>query len=262
MSDILARILTAKHAEVERCAAQVPLHIVRERAEAKGQLRGFADAVCSRARAGNAAFIAEIKKASPSRGVLREDFDPAWIAQRYASHGAACLSVLTDQPFFQGKPQDLESARSVCGVPVLRKDFIVDAYQVYEARAMGADAILLIVACLDDGALLEYETLAHALGMAVLVEAHDAVELERALRLRTPLVGINNRNLKTMDISLGTVLSLRTQVPADRTVVCESGLRTHQDVVRMQDAGIHAFLVGSACMTASDPGLALAELFG
>jgi indole-3-glycerol phosphate synthase len=205
--------------------------------------------------------IAEIKKASPSRGVLREDFVPADIAQSYAEHGAACLSVLTDRQFFQGSVDYLKQARASCQLPVLRKDFLVDAYQVYESRAMGADAVLLIAACLDDAQMADFEAIARGLFMDVLVEVHDAQELERALRLRTGLIGINNRDLRTFETSLDTTLALQSQVPADRLLVTESGILTPADVARMTDAGVHAFLVGEAFMRAPDPGAALAQLF-
>jgi indole-3-glycerol phosphate synthase len=206
--------------------------------------------------------IAEIKKASPSKGVLCEDFIPADIAQTYAEHGAACLSVLTDVQFFQGQVDYLKQARASCQLPVLRKDFMVDAYQIYESRSMGADCILLIASCLDDAQMKDFEAIAIGLDMAVLVEVHDGAELERALKLKTPLVGINNRNLKTFEVSLDTTLGLRTQVPADRILVTESGIHTRDDVLRMGAAGVNAFLVGEAFMRAPDPGVALDALFG
>ena len=205
-------------------------------------------------------MIAEVKKASPSKGVLREDFRPADIAASYERHGAAALSVLTDVSFFQGSSAALQQARDACALPVLRKDFIVDAWQVYESRAMGADAILLIVAALDDAQLRDFEALATGLGMAVLVEVHDGGELERALRLKTPWVGINNRNLRTFEVSLDTTLGLLERIPADRSVVTESGIATPADVSRLRSAGVHAFLVGEAFMRADDPGAALARL--
>ena len=211
--------------------------------------------------AGQAAVIAEVKKASPSKGVLRADFDPAAIARSYAASGAACLSVLTDRDYFQGAPEYLAQARDASGLPALRKDFIVDAYQVVEARAMGADAILLIVAALTDAELREFEALAYALGMAVLVEVHDAAELDRALRLSTPLLGINNRNLRTFATTLDTTLELLPSIPADRIVVTESGILAPADVTRMRNSGVHAFLVGEAFMRAADPGAELARLF-
>jgi indole-3-glycerol phosphate synthase len=212
--------------------------------------------------AGQAAVIAEIKKVSPSKGVLREDFIAADIAQSYAEHGASCLSVLTDKQFFQGSVDYLKQARASCQLPVLRKDFIVDAYQVYESRAMGADAVLLIAAILDDAQLRDFEAIAHSLDMAVLVEVHDAPELLRALKLRTPLIGINNRNLKTFEVTLDTTLMLMREVPVERLLVCESGIQTRDDVLRLGAAGVTAFLVGEAFMRAPDPGEALAILFG
>ena len=204
---------------------------------------------------------AEIKKASPSKGVLRADFEPADIAQSYAEHGAACLSVLTDQQFFQGKVDYLKQARASCHLPILRKDFLVDAYQVYESRVMGADAVLLIAACLDDAQLRDFEAIALSLDMAVLVEVHDAAELARALRLKTPLIGVNNRNLKTFEVSLQTTLDLLREVPADRLLVTESGIATRDDVLRLGAAGVNAYLVGEAFMRAAEPGQALAALF-
>ena len=207
-------------------------------------------------------MIAEVKKASPSKGVLREHFVPAEIAASYARHGAACLSVLTDAQFFQGAPAFLEQARAACDLPVLRKDFMVDAYQVFEARAMGADCILLIAACLDDAQMADLEAQAQALGMAVLVEVHDGAELERALLLKTPLLGINNRNLRTFEVTLDTTLALLPRVPVDRLLITESGILGRADVQRMRDANVHAFLVGEAFMRAPDPGVALADLFG
>jgi indole-3-glycerol phosphate synthase len=212
--------------------------------------------------AGQAAVIAEIKKASPSKGVLRAEFIPADIAQSYAEHGAACLSVLTDKQFFQGSVDFLKQARASCDLPVLRKDFMIDAYQVYEARAMGADAILLIAACLDDAQMADMEAVARSLDMAVLVEVHDRAELDRALKLKTRLVGINNRNLKTFEVSLQSTLDLLPCVPADRLLVTESGIQTVEDVKRMREAKVHAFLVGEAFMRAAEPGEALAKLFG
>ena len=207
------------------------------------------------------AVIDEIKKASPSKGVIREDFVPADIAQSYAEFGAACLSVLTDRDFFQGSPDYLKQARASCNLPVLRKDFMVDPYQVYEARAMGADCILLIAACLDDAQMADLEAIAMGVNMAVLVEVHDREELQRALKLKTPLVGINNRNLRTFDVTLQTTLDMLPDVPADRLLVTESGILARQDVTQMRAAGVHAFLVGEAFMRAPEPGLALAELF-
>jgi indole-3-glycerol phosphate synthase len=223
--------------------------------------RDFVGALRERLDAGRAAVIAEIKKASPSRGVLREHFHPAEIAAAYERHGAACLSVLTDRAFFQGSPAYLQQARDACELPVLRKDFMIDPYQVDESRVWGADAILLIAACLDDAAMADLEAQALALGMAVLVEVHDGAELERALRLKTPLLGINNRNLHSFDVSIETTLGLLSQVPADRLLITESGILARADVQRLRDAGVHAFLVGEAFMRASDPGAALGELF-
>jgi indole-3-glycerol phosphate synthase len=211
--------------------------------------------------AGQAAVIAEIKKASPSKGVLRADFIPADIAQSYAEFGAACLSVLTDKQFFQGSVDYLKQARASCDLPVLRKDFMIDAYQVYEARAMGADAILLIAACLDDAQMADMEAVARSLDMAVLVEVHDRAELNRAMKLKTRLVGINNRNLKTFEVSLQTTLDMLPDVPADRLLITESGIQTPDDVRRMREAKVHAFLVGEAFMRAQEPGEALAKLF-
>jgi indole-3-glycerol phosphate synthase len=223
--------------------------------------RDFVGAVRAKMDAGCPAIIAEIKKASPSKGVLCEDFIPADIAQSYAEHGAACLSVLTDVSFFQGSVDYLKQARASCQLPVLRKDFLVDAYQVYESRAMGADAILLIAAILDDGQMKEFEAIARSLDMAVLVEVHDASELQRALQLKTPLIGINNRNLRTFEVSLETTLALLPDVPPDRILVTESGIVTRDDVLRMGAARVNAFLVGEAFMRASDPGAALSALF-
>ena len=261
MSDILDRILATKRVEVERARAERPLADVRRAAEERRDQRDFVGALRHRLAADESAVIAEIKKASPSRGVLRENFDPKSIAAGYATHGAACLSVLTDRDYFQGASEHLATARAACALPALRKDFVVDAYQVIEARALGADAVLLIAAALTDAQLAEFEALAHSLGMAVLVEVHDAAELERALRLATPLVGINNRNLRSFETSLNTTLSLLPFVPDDRIVVTESGIVTSTDVARMRAAGVHAFLVGEALMRAPDPGVALAQLF-
>ena len=263
MSDILHRINAVKREEVAAAMARRPLAALRAEAESRGEApRGFERALRAAIAAGQPAVIAEIKKASPSKGVLREDFRPAEIAQSYARHGAACLSVLTDQPFFQGSVAYLQQARAACALPVLRKDFMVDPYQVYEARAMGADCILLIAASLDDGPMAELEDCARGLGLDVLVEVHDGDELERALRLKTPLLGINNRNLKTFEVTLDTTLALLPQVPADRLLVTESGILAADDVRRMRDAQVNAFLVGEAFMRAPDPGAVLAQLFG
>lgn len=261
MSDILQQIVAVKHQEVAAARKKKSLEAVRADAESRVLTRGFEAALRAKVTAGQAAVIAEVKRASPSKGLLRPDFIAADIAQSYAEHGAACLSVLTDVQFFQGSVDYLKQARASCDLPVLRKDFLVDAYQVYESRAMGADAILLIAACLDDAQMAEFEQIARSLDMAVLVEVHDGAELERALQLKTPLVGINNRNLKTFDVSLDTTLSLQAQVPADRLLVTESGIHTRDDVLRMRSAGIQAFLVGEAFMRAPEPGEALAALF-
>jgi indole-3-glycerol phosphate synthase len=261
VSDILDRILAAKAAEVGAARASAPLELVRERALAAPAPRDFIGALRAKIAAGAPAVIAEIKRASPSRGVLREDFDPAAIARSYAAHGAACLSVLTDRHFFQGAPEHLLAARAACGLPVLRKDFVIDPYQVHESRALGADCILLIVAALDDRQLGELEACALELGMAALVEVHDAAELERALALSTPLIGINNRNLRTFETRLETTLALLPQVPADRLVVAESGILAREDVDLMRRGGVRAFLLGEALMRAVDPGAALRDLF-
>ena len=262
MSDILDRIIAVKREEIANARRECDDAQMRARAEGLSPPRGFERALRATIDAGRSAVIAEVKKASPSKGVLRADFDPATIAASYERGGAACLSVLTDRQFFQGCAEYLIAARANCKLPVLRKDFIVDAYQVYEARAMGADCILLIVAALDDDALAQLEACAHALGMDVLVEVHDAAELERALRLKTPLVGVNNRNLRTFAVSLDATLGLLDRVPHDRLVVTESGIHTSDDVAKMRAAGVNAFLVGEAFMRAPDPGSELARLFG
>ena len=262
MSDILDKIVAVKRDEISLARRKRDLASLRRDAESLGGQRDFVGALRGKIAAGKAGVIAEIKKASPSKGVLRERFDPAGIAESYAEHGAAALSVLTDQQFFHGSAACLEQARAACALPVLRKDFMVDAYQLFEARAMGGDCILLIAACLDDALMVDLEAQAHALGMAVLVEVHDGTELDRALRLKTPLVGINNRNLRTIEVSLQVTLDLLTEVPAGRLLVTESGILERADVQRMRDAQVHAFLVGEAFMRAPDPGLALAELFG
>ena len=261
MTDILDKIVAVKRDEISAARRKRDLQSLRRDAESLGGQRDFVAAVRAKIAAGRAGVIAEVKKASPSKGVLREHFVPAEIAASYAEHGAACLSVLTDVQFFQGSNAYLGEARAACTLPVLRKDFMVDAYQVYEARAVGADCILLIAACLDDGLMAELEAQAHELGMAVLVEVHDGAELDRALRLRTPLVGINNRNLRTFEVTLDTTLGLLKHVPADRLLVTESGILAKSDVKRMRDANVHAFLVGEAFMRAADPGAALADLF-
>ena len=259
--DILARILATKAKEVATARKEKPLEVVRAEARAAAPVRDFAAALKARIAQGNPAVIAEIKKASPSRGVLRPIFDPAAIAARYEAGGAACLSVLTDRDYFQGAPEHLTAARGACALPALRKDFIVDEYQVYEARALGADCILAIVAALDDEQLAALETCARELGMATLAEVHDAAELDRALRLAMPLIGINNRNLRTFEVSLETTLGLLARVPEGRVVVTESGILARADVARMRSAGVHAFLVGEAFMRAADPGAALRALF-
>lgn len=261
MSDILNKIVAVKRQEVAAAIRRKPLDAVRFDAETRGLTRDFAGALRARIAAGKPAVIAEVKKASPSKGVLRADFIPADIAQSYAEYGAACLSVLTDKDFFQGSVDYLKQARASCDLPVLRKDFIVDPYQVYESRVMGADCILLIAACLDDAQMKTLEALAFSLDMAVLVEVHDRAELDRALKLKTPLLGINNRNLQTFEVSLDTTLTLLQDVPADRLLVTESGITTPAEVARLRGAGVNAFLVGEAFMRAEDPGVALAALF-
>jgi indole-3-glycerol phosphate synthase len=260
-NDILQKILAVKREEVAAALAAKPLTALRAEAEAQSPPRDFAGAIRAKVSLGKTAVIAEIKRASPSKGVIRADFRPGEIAASYAAHGAACLSVLTDRRFFQGAPEYLMEARAACALPVLRKDFIVDEYQVFEARAMGADCILLIVAALDLPRLQALEALAHKLGMAVLVEAHDAAELDLALQLRTPLVGINNRNLRTFEVSLETTLSQLPRIPGDRIVVTESGIHAPANVALMRARGVHAFLVGEAFMRAPDPGAALTRLF-
>ena len=266
MSDILNQIVAVKREEVAAAQKRISLAALRADAESRVLTRDFEGALRAKIAKGQAAVIAEVKKASPSKGVLRADFIPADIAQSYAEGdgkvSAACLSVLTDRQFFQGSVDYLKQARASCNLPVLRKDFLIDPYQVYEARAMGADAILLIAACLDDAQMRDLEAIARGLDMAVLVEVHDGAELERALALKTPLVGINNRNLRTFEVTLQTTLDLQKSVPADRLLVTESGILAPADVKTMRDAGIHAFLVGEAFMRADDPGLALARLFG
>ncbi|MBP6339543.1 MAG: indole-3-glycerol phosphate synthase TrpC [Vitreoscilla sp.] len=261
MSDILNRIVAVKRNEIVAAKALRPMDAVRRDAEALGGQRDFVGALRAKIAAGQAGVIAEVKKASPSKGVICDPFVPAEISASYAHHGAACLSVLTDQQFFQGHADYVQQARSACTLPVLRKDFMVDAYQVFEARAMGADCILLIAACLDDAQMADLEATAFGLGMAVLVEVHDGEELDRALKLKTPLLGINNRNLRTFDVTLETTLGLLPRVPADRLLVTESGILGRADVQRMRAAQVHAFLVGEAFMRAPNPGMALAELF-
>lgn len=260
-SNILTKINAVKHQEVAAAKKRKSLEAVRADAESRVLTRDFVGAMRAKQAAGQSAVIAEIKKASPSKGVLRNDFIPADIAQSYTECGAACLSVLTDKQFFQGESDYLRQARASCPLPVLRKDFMVDAYQIYESRAMGADAILLIAASLSDAQMTEFEHIARSLDMAVLVEAHDGDELQRALKLKTPLIGINNRNLKTFEVTLDTTLGLLAEVPKDRILVTESGITTPADVARMREAGVHAFLVGEAFMRAADPGEVLAKLF-
>ena len=263
MSDILNQIVEVKRQELAAAQKRTSLAAMRADAESRVLTRDFVGAIRSKIAAGQAAVIAEIKKASPSKGVLREgEFIPADIAQSYAEGGAACLSVLTDRQFFQGQVDYLKQARASCQLPVLRKDFMIDAYQIYESRAMGADCILLIAAILDDAQMAEMEAIARALDMAVLVEVHDAAELQRGLKLKTPLIGINNRNLRSFEVTLDTTIALRKEVPADRVLVTESGILGAADVQRMREADVHAFLVGEAFMRVAEPGEALAEMFG
>jgi indole-3-glycerol phosphate synthase len=260
-SDILNQINAVKREEIAAAQRVRSLEAVRADAESRVLTRDFEGALRARIAAGRAAVIAEVKKASPSKGVLREEFIPADIAQSYAEHGAACLSVLTDKQFFQGSVDFLKQARASCDLPVLRKDFMLDPYQVYEARVMGADCILLIAASLDDAQMADLEAVARSLDMAVLVEVHDRDELQRALKLKTPLVGINNRNLHTFEVTLDTTLGMLADVPADKLLVTESGILGREDVLKMREAGVHAFLVGEAFMRATEPGEALAKLF-
>lgn len=259
--DILKKILARKAEEIAERAMALPPAEMRAKAEQAGPVRGFVRSLRARIEAGQAGVIAEIKKASPSKGVMREDFQPAAIARSYAAGGAACLSVLTDRDFFQGCEDHLRQARAACALPVLRKDFTVDPYQVYEARAIGADCILLIAAALDDARMRELAQLAVSLGMDALVEVHDRVELERSLPLELPLVGINNRNLRTFEVSLQTTLDLLPLIPPGRTVVTESGILAPPDVTLMREHGVHAFLVGEAFMRAREPGVELRRLF-
>ncbi|HWX00656.1 indole-3-glycerol phosphate synthase TrpC [Collimonas sp.] len=265
MSDILNKILDVKADEVAAAKKQQDFASLRREVEsdteARAALRGYEAALRAKIAAGHAGVIAEVKKASPSKGVIRADFRPAEIAVDYAAHGAACLSVLTDIQFFQGSPEYLKQARAACNLPALRKDFMIDPYQVYQARSWGADAILLIVAALDHGLMAEMEAVAHELGMSVLVEVHNAEELNAALKLKTNLLGINNRNLRTFDTSLQTTLDLLPHITPDKLVVTESGIHTKDDVKRMRDADVHAFLVGEAFMRAEHPGAELARLF-
>ncbi|MDO9075462.1 MAG: indole-3-glycerol phosphate synthase TrpC [Rubrivivax sp.] len=260
-SDILDRIVAVKREELAVARAARSLASWREEAQARHDLRDFEGALRAKLDAGSAAVIAEVKKASPSKGVLREHFIPAEIAASYALHGAAALSVLTDERFFKGSAAYLQQARAACTLPVLRKDFMIDEYQVVEARALGADCILLIATCLSDQQMADLEAAAHTLGMAVLVEVHDGEELDRALKLKTPLLGINNRNLRSFEVTLDTTLALLPRVPADRLLVTESGILARADVQRMRGAGVNTFLVGEAFMRAPDPGEALARLF-
>jgi indole-3-glycerol phosphate synthase len=266
MSDILNKILAVKADEVAAAKKYRDLASLRREVESDKDparaVRGFENSLRKNIAAGRAGVIAEVKKASPSKGVLRADFRPAEIAESYEAHGASCLSVLTDVHFFQGSTDYLKAARAACTLPVIRKDFIVDLYQVYEARAMGADAILLIVSALDHGLMAELEACAQELGMDVLVEVHDGDELTAALKLRTRLVGINNRNLRTFETSLDTTIGLLPRIPADKLVVTESGIMVPDDVKRMRDHNVHAFLVGEAFMRAPDPGAELRRLFG
>ena len=261
MSDILTTILARKADEIAERSARVSLADLRARADDAPPTRGFADALNAMIAQGDPAVIAEVKKASPSKGVIRPDFRPADIAVSYEFGGAACLSVLTDVDFFQGADDYLRQAREACTLPVLRKDFTVDPYQIYEARVLGADCILLIVAALDDGQLVDLSGLAMQLGMDVLVEVHDIDELERALQVPVPLVGINNRNLRTFEVSLDTTLAMKDAVPKDRLLVTESGIVVPEDVATMRDAGVNAFLVGETFMRAEEPGEALRQLF-
>ena len=265
MSDILKKILDVKADEVAAARKYRSLESLRSEVESdaglRADVRGFEASLRRSIGAGRAAVIAEVKKASPSKGILRADFKPADIAESYARHGASCLSVLTDKNFFQGSADYLQQARAACALPVLRKDFMVDMYQVYEARAMGADAILLIVAALDHGLMHELEACAMELGMDVLVEVHDDAELTAALKLRTLLLGVNNRNLRTFEVSLDNTLALLPRIGSDKLVITESGIMGASDVKRMRDANVHAFLVGEAFMRAPDPGVQLAKLF-
>ncbi len=265
MSDILDKIVAVKHQEVAAAKQRTPLEAIRFDAESRVLTRDFEGALRAKIAAGHAAVIAEVKKASPSKGVIRADFVPADIAQSYAEGdgevSAACLSVLTDKQFFQGGIDYLKQARASCDLPVLRKDFMVDDWQIYESRAIGADAVLLIAACLDDAQMKDFEAIASGLGMAVLVEVHDEAELARALKLKTRLVGVNNRNLRNFEVSIRTTIDLLPKLPTDRLLVTESGIATREDVATLRAAGIHAFLVGETFMRAPEPGEALADLF-
>ncbi|MGV8940660.1 MAG: indole-3-glycerol phosphate synthase TrpC [Lysobacter sp.] len=261
MTDILQKILARKHEEIDQRSKIRSLDSVRARAGNQPPTRGFVEAIKRKHAAGEAAVIAEVKKASPSKGLIRKDFDPAAIARSYEVGGAACLSVLTDVDFFQGSNRYLGEAREACSLPVLRKDFIVDPYQVYEARMIGADCILLIVAALEDGPMVEMANLANELGMDVLMEIHDIDELERALQTDCELVGINNRNLRTFEVSLDTTIDLKAAIPGDRIAITESGIATRQDVARLREAGVDTFLIGESFMREADPGTALQRLF-
>ncbi|MET3108990.1 indole-3-glycerol phosphate synthase [Oxalobacteraceae bacterium GrIS 2.11] len=265
MSDILNKILDVKADEIKAAKQYQALTSLRrdveQNIELRNALRNFESGMRGKIQSGKPGVIAEIKKASPSKGVIRAEFDPAQIAVSYHQHGAACLSVLTDVHFFQGAPEYLQQARAACTLPVLRKDFMIDPYQIYQARAWGADAILLIVAALDIGLMRELEALAHELGMGVLVEVHNADELNAALKLTTPLLGINNRNLRTFEVSLDNTLALLPQIPPEKLVITESGISTADDVKRMRDANVHGFLVGEAFMRATEPGVEMARIF-
>lgn len=262
MTDILSKIVERKREELASAQQRVSFSMIRSLAEdTKGSVRPFEANIRGRTAIGQSAVIAEIKRASPSRGSIRTDFDPARFARSYERAGAACLSVLTDGPFFDGSPEDLRTARAACSLPVLRKDFIVDPYQVYEARAMGADCVLLIAACLEGGRLQEMEDIAQGLGMAVLPEVHDQAELERVLALRTPLVGINNRDLRTFEVSLSVTLDMLEQVPVGKVVVTESGISSAEDTRLMRLRGVNAFLVGEAMLRFDEPGLGLTTIF-
>jgi len=262
MSDILQKITATKLEEVQHLKSRKSLEAVREDAWSRVLTRDFEGALRTKVGQGKAGVIAEVKKASPSKGILRDPFFPADIAQSYAEHGAACLSVLTDQVYFQGAVDYLKQARASCDLPVLRKDFLVDPYQVYESRVMGADCILLIVSCLSDPQLQEFEAIARSLDMAVLVEVHDEEEMERALKLKTALIGVNNRDLKTFQVSLETTLNLKKMIPDGKLLVTESGISSVEDVKMLREQGVNAFLVGEAFMRAKEPGEALAAMFG
>ncbi|WP_424948044.1 indole-3-glycerol phosphate synthase TrpC [Candidatus Spongiihabitans sp.] len=261
MPDILSEILATKAAEVTQRAQRLPLSALRQQCEAVARTRGFVDAIAGQIVRGGAAIIGEIKKASPSQGIIRHNFDPAAIAESYAKCGATCLSVLTDEKYFQGHDDYLGQARSACTLPVLRKEFIIDPYQIYESSVIGADAVLLIVSALGDATILELAALARDLGLDVLLEVHDQPELERALLLPYKLIGINNRNLRTFETTLNTTIDLLAQIPADRIVVTESGVHTAEDVALMREHGVNAFLVGEALMRADAPGEKLRQLF-